>query len=666
MKWKNIILLTISVTATFLLVLYSNSFHGSVQAVQNDPYKVPVAPTQQRVIIGFKDEIKEEIVKKKKGEILDKAKTLPILTATVPTNEIENLKSNPTIEFVEADFMFATLEQTIGWGPPAINAPNSWGEDITGKKVKIGIIDTGIAPHNDLLISGGKSFVDYTKSFIDDNGHGTHIAGIIGAKNNKTGIIGIAPDSQIYSIKVLDSNGEGYLSDIIAGIDWAITNKMDIINLSLGSPHSSSALQDVVDKAYKNGILITGAAGNLGSQTSDTINYPAKYSSVIAVGAVNSLKKWSDFSSIGNTLEVVAPGNEINSTYLSNSFSTQSGTSMATPFVSGILALYKEKYPTLSGPDIRKMLIEHTDDLGKPGRDPYYGFGLVQAPLVKRAEMKSFKVNKQSPQQVNSNITFTAESSNGSDVLYRFWIREGKDWRIAKDYSTSNQLLWTPSQSESYRISVHVKDKNSKQEYDDYMFMDYQINSSRVNLVKLITDKTSPQLQNTPIDIMTNATGGTSLLYRFWILEDGNWRIMQDFSQKNNYSWKPTKKGKFRISVHVKDKGSLRNYDDYKFFDYVINESKVKLNTLSINKPSPQFTGTDVQVTANASGGTKKLYRFWIREGEEWYIAKDFSTSNTFHWKPQKSGNYRISVHVKDQNSNKNYDDYKYSDFLIK
>src|SRR5690606_23110403 len=125
--------------------------------------------------------------------------------------------------------------QLAGWALPMIQSGLAADSPYTGKGVRIGIIDSGISSHPDLRISGGVSIVNYTESYHDDNGHGTHVAGIIGALDNTIGIKGVAPEADLFAIKVFSHDNTGSLIDVIRGIDWAITNKMDIINLSLGT-----------------------------------------------------------------------------------------------------------------------------------------------------------------------------------------------------------------------------------------------------------------------------------------------------------------------------------------------------------------------------------------------------------------------------------------------
>jgi minor extracellular protease Epr len=246
----------------------------------------------------------------------------------------------------------------------------------------VAVVDTGIANHEDLIISGGVAYTGYTTSYSDDNGHGTHVAGIIAARNNGIGTVGMAPDASLFAVKVLDGAGSGYLSDVVAGIDWSISNKMDIVNLSLGTSTDSSALKQIVDKAYNNGIILVAAAGNSGTAdgAGDTINYPAKYPSVIAVGATQPDDTRASFSSTGNTLEVAAPGVGVLSTYPGNRYAKMSGTSMATPYVAGNLALFKEANSSLASPQLRGQLQASVVDLGVGGKDAWFGYGLIQAP----------------------------------------------------------------------------------------------------------------------------------------------------------------------------------------------------------------------------------------------------------------------------------------------
>ncbi|WP_078429746.1 S8 family serine peptidase [Alkalihalobacterium alkalinitrilicum] len=344
------------------------------------------AQSDEEIIILFKDKIDLDIIGQVKGKVEHEFENIPAVAITVSEEMKEALENNPNVLAIESDqvIQIQSQAQVQDWGIKRINAPNAWEAGYTGKGVKIAVIDTGIAPHNDLKIAGGASFTPYTTSYVDDNGHGTHIAGIIGARNNGFGTVGVAHEAELYAVKVLGKDGSGLLSSIVAGIDWAITNNMDIINLSLGAEIESPSLKEAVDRAYNNGILVVAAAGNNGSTNGvgDTVNFPARYDSAIAVSATNKSDQRATFSATGNAVELAAPGVEIYSTHLKNGYAHMSGTSMATPYVSGNLALLKEAYPNLSPAQIREKLQKNVIDLGANGRDPWFGFGLIQAPQI--------------------------------------------------------------------------------------------------------------------------------------------------------------------------------------------------------------------------------------------------------------------------------------------
>ena len=211
---------------------------------------------------------------------------------------------------------------------------------------------------------GGISFVDGTTDYLDDNGHGTHVAGTVAALDNEIGVIGVAPQAELYAIKVLDQNGSGSYSDIIAGIEWAIDNNMNIINMSLGGTAKSRTLEKAVNKAYESGILLVAAAGNNGYAKKGTITYPAAYDSVIAVGAVDQNNNRASFSSVGRQLELMAPGVSILSTVPDNGYESYNGTSMASPHVAGVAALVWEAKPNLTNFQLRNLLNETSTYIG--------------------------------------------------------------------------------------------------------------------------------------------------------------------------------------------------------------------------------------------------------------------------------------------------------------
>ncbi|OPH56227.1 hypothetical protein BC351_29105 [Paenibacillus ferrarius] len=335
---------------------------SKLNLIQNSPIQVAaLSNSEQRVIVTFKDKkkVNKSLIQKSKGKVKRENKHSSSLAVTIPSSEIDQLKNDSSVESVEPDIQLQAATQTMDWGVSVINATYAWNSGYTGKGIKVAVLDSGIdTQHEDLSVAGGVSFVDYTTSYDDDNGHGTHVAGIIGAKNNETGVVGVAPDADLYAVKVLDATSKGYLSDVIAGIDWAVDHNIDVINLSMATSVDSPALHRAVDQAYDNGLLVVAAAGNAGNKegTGDSIQYPAKYNSVIAVGAVDQNRQRAPFSSTGSELEVSAPGEAIYSTYLNNGYKISSGTSMASAFVTGELALLKQQKSALTNVQLRQLL----------------------------------------------------------------------------------------------------------------------------------------------------------------------------------------------------------------------------------------------------------------------------------------------------------------------
>ena len=360
-------------------------------------YAAESIQSKKMIVIFEAGKVDKTIITDAKGQIYKEYKNVSALAVNVPENKIKALEHAPGVIKVEPDYIITasgkpsttapvvTPPEVIDWGVSQVAAPVAWAAGNTGKGVKVAVIDTGIAAHPDLTIAGGVSLI--SRSYADDNGHGTHVAGIIAAKDNEIGTVGVAPDAQLFAVKALDRKGSGTTSDVVAGIDWAISNDMDIINMSLGSTYYSEALELAVDKAYELGILVVAAAGNTG--TADTsaqnVDYPARFESVIAVAATDKDNLRAYFSSTGTEVEVSAPGVKIKSTYLNKGYATMSGTSMATPIVAGDLALLKQANPTLTNTEIRALLDKNVLDLGADDvggliiRNNIYGFGLIQA-----------------------------------------------------------------------------------------------------------------------------------------------------------------------------------------------------------------------------------------------------------------------------------------------
>lgn len=395
----------------FLAGLLAVFFAGCGYSGEMDSSELYSAQNGVRYIITFDGPVNEASVKRQGGHVLKKLKLVNGLVVLLPNHAKAKLKKMKGVKSVELDArVFAhKLEkcqpwpeckneppppppplpsQIMDWGMLRIKADLAW-HTSTGAGIKIAIIDTGIdQDHSDLAenIKGGVNFTSKNprkpadpNKWNDDNGHGTHVAGIVAALNNDIGTVGVAPNAWLYGVKALDKTGSGYYSDIIAGIEWAITNNMQVINMSLGGPSDVQALHDAVDAAEATGLVVVASAGNEGDEDPETNNvgYPAKYSSVIAVGATASDDLVPYWSSDGEEMEVSAPGVAIKSSCMGGGICEKMGTSMASPHIAGTVALMLAS--GMSPSLVRAKLKSTAEDLGLSGWDRYYGWGLIDA-----------------------------------------------------------------------------------------------------------------------------------------------------------------------------------------------------------------------------------------------------------------------------------------------
>jgi subtilisin family serine protease len=291
---------------------------------------------------------------------------------------VSELRQDPRVAFVEPDQRVHALAQKVPAGVDRVDgdlSPTISGDGSGAVDADIAILDTGIdLTHPDLNVYHEKTFVPGTSSADDDNGHGTHVAGIAAAKDNSIGVVGMAPGARLWSIKVLDSNGAGSISDIIAGIDYvtAHSNEIDVVNLSFGCQCNSPALDAAINNAVQAGVVFVVAAGNDHKDASSFS--PARNPNVIAVSAMAdsdgkcggqgiSTKYGNDdtfasFSNYGSPVDIVAPGVGILSTYGDGKYAQLSGTSMAAPHVTGGIALYESSHPGASPAQVKAALEE--------------------------------------------------------------------------------------------------------------------------------------------------------------------------------------------------------------------------------------------------------------------------------------------------------------------
>ncbi len=351
-----------------------------------------------RKIVVFKSDLteysKNRILTNSGAEVVKHLKAAKSSVAIVDADSLAKLKKNMWVLRIDDDVSVealgkpapSPLAETLPWGVEAVKAPDVW-STTTASSIKVAILDTGIdLSHPDLKenIKGGYNAIKPFSLPKDDNGHGTHVAGVIAAASNTFGVVGVSPQANLYAVKVLDRNGGGYLSDVIEGLDWSIANGMNVVNMSLGTNSDIESFHEAVERAFNAGVVVVAAAGN---DFGGGVNFPAAYPEVIAVSAVDVNNNLANFSSIGQEVDLAAPGVDIFSTYKGSTYKALNGTSMAAPHVAGVAALVMSKpyvcdydFDGSCDPLELRLHLELTaTDLGEGGKDNSYGAGLVNA-----------------------------------------------------------------------------------------------------------------------------------------------------------------------------------------------------------------------------------------------------------------------------------------------
>jgi len=285
------------------------------------------------------------------------------------------------VEPLRVKYVVARMSEVLGANHKLMGVDKIW-KRTKGAGVKIAVLDTGVPNHPDLRVAGGKSFI---KGYYNDlNGHACHIGGILAAiEGNGIGIAGIAPEADVYYGAVLGADGAGSIKQISDGIRWAVDEVgADIINMSLGiadTPFEFRSLRSACDYAAEQGVSIFAAAGN----EAGNVGQPARYPSTISVGAVSKKLKHPKFSNTGATVDFVSVGVDVYSTWLNGRYCCLDGTSMATPAVAGFGALLvadaRLRGEELKFEALKAKLVETARDIGDPGKDFVFGFGIPVA-----------------------------------------------------------------------------------------------------------------------------------------------------------------------------------------------------------------------------------------------------------------------------------------------
>jgi subtilisin family serine protease len=344
-----------------------------------------------KVIIAFQAQPgagEEALVRDLGGSIKYTYHLVPAIAASLPEGAIADLLARPGVVRVEPDIKVHAVDAELdnSWGVKRIGAGTVHDGGNKGTGIKVAVLDTGIdTDHADLAANYDPGcsydFVNGDSLPEDGHGHGTHVSGTIAAVDNDVGVVGVASEATICAYKVLNDSGSGSYSDVIAALERALQDGVQVTNNSYGSSGDpGETVKAAFDNAYAAGIIHAGAAGNSGNPPGRGENciYPALWESVIAVAATDKDDRRASFSSTCPELELAAPGVDVNSTWIGGGYHEGSGTSMATPHVAGTAALVIRSGIS-NNDEVRLRLQQTADDLGKAGRDSQYGFGLVDA-----------------------------------------------------------------------------------------------------------------------------------------------------------------------------------------------------------------------------------------------------------------------------------------------
>ena len=438
-KIKNWLWLILTVAALYLAVL---------------PVSANVLAEKQALLIGFQTfpgAAEHQLLRELGGKVTREFSMIPVVKVELPANAVTALTRNPLVKYVESDTEVYAVSQRVPWGIAHIMAPEAWKQS-TGNGINVAVLDTGIGLHSDLpVVYMATNTIDNSGNF-DANGHGTHVAGTIGALKNQVGVVGTAPQIGLYSVKVLADNGTGTASSVAAGIEWAVSQGANIINMSFGSSAGSKTIESACIAAYEHGVLLVAAAGNSGNSNGlgDNVSYPAKYPAVIAVAASNSYNQRADFSSTGSAVELTAPGVDILSTSMPETYTYASGTSVASPHVAGVAALVWSINPNLTNVQVRGILQQTAKDLQLSST--FQGFGLVQADLAVAATqdgtIDSDETNTREDTGENNPIVRTSTVSNFIHEIFGTNTNSCRSCHIFHDAPAQKLLKTGPSQTQ--------------------------------------------------------------------------------------------------------------------------------------------------------------------------------------------------------------------------
>jgi thermitase len=373
-------------TITAVCILHFGMMILAGQQTTPGPRKPEMA--DDRILVKFQSSAsvfsKQEVHRRNGGQVVHEIPQLGVQVVRIPPaqvfDKIQAYQREASVLYAEPDYMVHT-DGTVNdtyfadyqWNLAKVQAASAWDVTKGTSRFSVAILDTGIElSHTDLSskVVASVNLSGLSATDVDLYGHGTHVAGIVAAAtNNAVGVAGIGYETSLMNVKVLGDTGSGSMAAVADGVVWATDHGAKVINMSLGSPYTTSTMEAAVNYAWNKGVVLTAAAGNAADTTP---NYPAAYANVIGVAATQMSDQLSPYSSYGSWVSVAAPGGPIFSTYIGNTYVNLGGTSMASPHVAGLAALVFTRVTDTNGngfvnDEVRACIQNSADDIGVAG-----------------------------------------------------------------------------------------------------------------------------------------------------------------------------------------------------------------------------------------------------------------------------------------------------------
>ena len=642
-------------------------------------------------------------------EALDRRGARKLRSRRLRTVELLSLLANdPAVEYAEPNYvvrleatpndssfpalwgLFNTGFNTVGGGGLAgadIDAPGAW-DITTGSRANVvAIFDTGVdynhpdlsanmwsAPSAFQVTVGGVTItcqagthgfnaITRTCDPMDDHYHGTHVAGTIGAVgNNGFGVAGVNWTASMMAIKFMGPSGSGYVSDAVLGMDFVEQVKaafastraanVRVQSHSWGGAYSQSLL-NAINTANSNDMLFVAAAGNNGTNNDTAPHYPSSFTApnVVAVASSDNFDQRSSFSNYGATsVHLAAPGSATVSTAPGTGYLIASGTSMATPHVSGAAALALSMCQ-VSTAQLKALLLSSVDHLSAFSAITTSGGRLnaraaVQDCPYPKVTSLTLTPSVAAPRGLGTTVTWTALTEGGQGVQYRFYVWDGAVWTLTQDWSSANTFAWTPSVANlSYKVTVHVRSAWMTQGYELGVAQPFAIGAP-ASSVTLTSNLVAPQAPGTPVTWTASASGGQApYTYRFIVWDGVAWADARAWGASNVFTWTPAVANPdFKVAVLVRSAWNTGPNEVSVTKPFAIRPFVTSL-PIYADLVSPQATSTTVTFSASAIGGQGPYQYLWaVHDGVSWTTTQTWSNRAEFSWKPGTPGNYRVLV----------------------